>query len=95
MNHSRIIILIIALCTLNIIDAQTVYTCNGKYRIELPSKLELQHSELNTVNRIASRNKKPQVNVISSSDQIIFQQKGLNANKRDAFTSVPLKRDDY
>lgn len=83
--YQRLILLIIAVCTLNIIAAQTVYTCNGKYRIELPSKLELQHSELNTVNRIALQNKKPQVNVRSSSDQIIFQQKGLNANKRDAF----------
>lgn len=83
--YQRLILLIIAVCTLNIIDAQTVYTCNGKYRIELPSKLELQHSELNTVNRIASQNKKSQVNIRTNSDQIIFQQKGLNANTKDAY----------
>ncbi len=85
MNLQKSILLIIAICALNVLKAQTVYTCNGKFRIELPGKLELQHSELNTINRTTLQNKKSQVNVRTNSDQITFQQKGLNANTKDAY----------
>lgn len=63
-----------------------VYSCNGKYRIELPSKLELQSSELSNINKINVQGKKPQINISTQSGRIIFQQKGLNANVRSAFS---------
>ena len=44
-------------------EAQTVYTYNGKCRIELPDKLELQDSELNNVKRLAAQGNKTIVNV--------------------------------
>ena len=84
-NLQKSILLIIAICPLNVLKAQTVYTCNGKFRIELPGKLELQHSELSTINRTMLRNKKLQVNIRINSGQIVFQQKGLNANTKDAY----------
>ena len=63
----------------------TVYSCNGKYRIELPNKLELQSSELNSFRNIAAQNKKPQINVSTQSGHITFQQKGLNADVKSAY----------
>lgn len=63
----------------------TIYSCNGKYRIELPSKLELQSSELNSVRNIAAQNKKSQINVSTQSGHITFQQKGLNADVKSAY----------
>ena len=62
-----------------------VYSCNNQYRIELPTKLELQFSELNTVKRNNVQGKKPQVSIGTHSGHITFQQKGLNANSREAF----------
>ena len=49
----------------------TLYSCNGKYRIELPNKLD--------------QNKKPQINVSTQSGHITFQQKGLNADVKSAY----------
>ena len=66
-------------------EAQTIYSYNGKCRIELPDKLELQDSELNTVRRLTTQGNKAQVNVSTSSGHITFQQKGLNADVRDAY----------
>lgn len=63
----------------------TIYSCNGKYRIELPNKLELQSSELNSIRIIISQNKKAQVNVSTLSGHITFQQKGLNADVKSAY----------
>ena len=63
----------------------TLYSCNGKYRIELPNKLELQSSELNSFRNIAAQNKKPQINVSTQSGHITFQQKGLNADVKSAY----------
>jgi len=63
----------------------TIYSCNGKYRIELPNKLELQSSELNSIRNIISQNKKAQVNVSTLSGHITFQQKGLNADVKSAY----------
>ena len=63
----------------------TIYSCNGKYRIELPNKLELQSSELNSIRNIISQNKKAQVNVSTQSGHITFQQKGLNADAKSAY----------
>ena len=66
-------------------EAQTIYSYNGKCRIELPDKLELQDSELNTVRRLTTQGNKDQVNVSTSSGHITFQQKGLNADVKDAY----------
>ena len=63
----------------------TIYSCNNKYCIELPSKLELQSSELNVVRKVNQPNQKPQLNISTHSGHITFQQKGLNANSREAF----------
>ncbi len=65
--------------------AQTIYTYNGKYRLELPDKLELQDSELNTVRRLTAKGDKAQVSVSTSSGHITFQQKGLNADVKEAY----------
>lgn len=59
------------------------YSCNGKYKLTLPSKLELQDSELNTVKQLSG--KVPSVSIKSLSGHIIFQQKGLNSNVKAAF----------
>lgn len=66
-------------------EAQTIYSYNGKCRIELPEKLELQESELNTIRRSTIQGNKSQVNVSTSSGHITFQQKGLNADVKDAY----------
>ncbi len=67
-------------------EAQTtVYSCNGKYRIELPNKLELQFSELNNTKRISVQGKQPLVNITTQSGHITFQQKGLNDNVKEAY----------
>lgn len=67
-------------------EAQTtIYSCNGKYRIELPNKLELQSSELNSVKGISGQGKKPQVNITTQSGHITFQQKGLNDDIKTAY----------
>lgn len=81
----RILFLLIAFCSINDTKAQTVYTCNGKYCIELPDKLELQESELNTVRRLTTQGNKTQINVSTSSGHITFQQKGLNSDIKDAY----------
>lgn len=59
----------------------TLYTCNSKYKITLPNKLELQSSELNSVKRLAAS----QVGIKTLSGHITFQQKGLNSNTKEAF----------
>ena len=66
-------------------EAQTIYSYNGKCRIELPDKLELQDSELNTVRRLTAQGNKAQVNISTSSGHITFQQKGLNADVKEAY----------
>ena len=76
-------LLLSLICLTN--EAQTVYTYNGKYRLELPDKLELQDSELNTVRRLTAQGNKAMVNVNTSSGYITFQQKGLNADVKDAY----------
>lgn len=77
---------ILSICHFCIAQAQTtIYSCNGKYRIELPNKLELQSSELNNIKNIVSQNKSPQVNISTQSGHILFQQKGLNADIKSAY----------
>lgn len=67
-------------------EAQTTtYPCNGKYRIELPNKLEHQSSKLNSVKRISEQGKKLQVIITTQSDHITFQQKGLNDDVKEAY----------
>lgn len=81
----RILLLSLLAFVYSINRAQTIYTYNGKYRIELPDKLELQDSELNTIRRLTAQGNKAQVNVSTSSGHITFQQKGLNADVKDAY----------
>ena len=86
MNENRILVLTIFCLLSHIIHPQsTIYSCNGKYRIELPNKLELQASELNGVRSITGQNKRPQINVSTQSAHITFQQKGLNADVKSAY----------
>ncbi len=86
MNENRILVLTIFCLLSHIIHPQsTIYSCNGKYRIELPNKLELQASELNSVRSITGPNKRPQINVSTQSGHITFQQKGLNADVKSAY----------
>lgn len=85
MNMRRILLLSLLAFVYSINRAQTIYTYNGKYRIELPDKLELQDSELNTIRRLTAQGNKAQVNVSTSSGHITFQQKGLNADVKDAY----------
>ena len=80
------VLIFICLCALvSNCTAQTIYTFNGKYRIELPNKLELQYSELNNVKRTSQSGRKPQVNITTQSAHITFQQKGLNADVKSAY----------
>lgn len=65
--------------------AQTQYSCNNLYTIKLPSNLELQSSELNTVERIV-QGKSTQTKISTLSNGIIFQQKGLNADEKSAYS---------
>ena len=48
----------------------------------MPSKLELQDSELNTI----SNGNKQQINIKSLANKIVFQQKGLNSEQKAAFS---------
>ena len=75
-------------CLIYVLSAhgQTIYSCNGLYKIELPDKLELQDSELNNVKRINVQGKKTQVIISTHSGHITFQQKGLNDNVKSAFS---------
>lgn len=67
-------------------NAQTsIYTFNGRYKIELPTKLELQFSEFNTIKRVCTQNKKHQFNIANQLGYIKFQQNGLNDNIRAAY----------
>lgn len=79
-------IIFISFCLSIGAKAQTmVYSCNSNYKIELPNKLELQNSELNSVKRINAQGKKPQINISTLSGHITFQQKGLNADVKSAY----------
>lgn len=69
----------------NRLAQSTIYTYNRLCRIELPAKLELQASELNSVKRISEQGKKPQVNITTQSGHITFQQKGLNNDIKEAY----------
>lgn len=60
------------------------YSCNGKYKIALSNKLELQDSELNVVKK--SSGNVPSVSIKTLSGHITFQQKGLNSNTKAAFS---------
>ena len=77
--------LIIGVCCCWVSNAQTQYSCNNLYTIKLPSNLELQSSELNTVERIV-QGKSTQTKISTLSNGIIFQQKGLNADEKSAYS---------
>lgn len=86
MTKEKILLLLIAICSLVGVKAQTtIYSCNGLYRIELPAKMELQSSELNSVKKISKQGKKPQVNITTQSGHITFQQRGLNDDVKEAY----------
>lgn len=86
MTGQRYFTLVIALSLMCAIHAQTHYSCNGIYSIKLPDKLELQSSELNTVKHINVPEKIPHVRISTPSNRIVFQQKGLNADVKGAYS---------
>ena len=85
MDKKRILMLFIVVCCFWVSNAQTQYSCNNLYTIKLPSNLELQSSELNTVKRI-TQGKSSQIKINTLADGIIFQQKGLNADEKSAYS---------
>lgn len=64
------------------IAQNTHYSCNSKYKITLPNKIELQASELNSIKQLGGS----QVNIKTLSGHITFQQKGLNNNTKEALS---------
>lgn len=75
-------LIVYALLLVNTAIGQTMqYSYNGKYTIRIPSKLELQDSELNNLT-----NRNQQVSISSHSNKIVFQQKGLNAEQKAAYS---------
>lgn len=63
----------------------TVYSYNGLYQIEIPDILELQDSELNELSMTQQLGMKTMVTIMASTEKIVFQQKGLNANDKEAY----------
>lgn len=75
-------LIVYALLLANTAIGQTMqYSYNGKYTIRIPSKLELQDSEWNNLT-----NRNQQVSISSHSNKIVFQQKGLNAEQKAAYS---------
>ena len=75
-------LIVYALLLANTAIGQTMlYSYNGKYTIRIPSKLELQDSELNNLT-----NRNQQVSISSHSNKLVFQQKGLNAEQKAAYS---------
>ena len=75
-------LIVYALLLANTAIGQTMqYSYNGKYTVRIPSKLELQDSELNNLT-----NRNQQVSISSHSNKIVFQQKGLNAEQKAAYS---------
>lgn len=86
MKKCIILLFFVSLYSHELIRAQSIlYSCNDKYHLELPAKLELQSSELNIVKQTDVKGEKTQVNISTRSPHIIFQQKGLNADAKSAF----------
>ena len=85
MSKYLVAILFFSLLGIPLTAQTTRYTYNGKCMIELPAKLELQSSELNVVRKANLHNQKPQVNISTQSGHITFQQKGLNADIKEAY----------
>ena len=87
MNYHFIIILFIInnFHITNIYAQSTIYNFNNICQIELPNKLELQSSELNTVISSSSQQGKKNIRVNSPVNRIVFQQKGLNEGVKAAF----------
>lgn len=81
----RILTFFISVCCFWASNAQTQYSCNNLYTIKLPSNLELQSSELNTVKHIV-QGKSTQTRINTLSNGIIFQQKGLNTDEKSAYS---------
>lgn len=81
-----ILIWLATLPTIKLQSQTTLYDYNGVCRIELPNMLELQDSELNNVKRINAQGKKSRINISTPSRQIVFQQKGLNADSKSAYS---------
>lgn len=78
-----LVLLFSVICLIN--EAQVIYSYNDKYRIEIPSKLELQASELNDIVHLNSKTNRSRVKITTRSEHITFQQKGLNDDLEDAY----------
>ena len=63
----------------------TNYLFKDVYSITLPNIVELQNSELNTLNTIKSKEGKSAIKIYSLSNKIVFQQKGLNDEQKSAY----------
>ena len=86
MRDKRTFLLCLLILALMELNAQnTLYSYNGFFRVALPSKLELQNSELNTI-RKNSVHGEVRVNITSEAGHITFQQKGLNADEKGAYS---------
>lgn len=85
MTKQKFLLLLFGFCSLfDVYGQTTIYTCNGKYRIELPNKIELQASELNNIKQVRQGNR-THVNITTQSGHITFQQKGLNNDERATY----------
>lgn len=82
----RILLLVFSVIVFEASHAQNRYLCNGRYSLQLPTKIELQSSELNTVKRNYAKGKIPQIEINTPSNRIVFQQKGLNADTKSAYS---------
>jgi hypothetical protein len=86
MERKRLLTLLIAFCFLGLTQSQTLYSYNNIYSIKLPASLELQSSELNSIRRINIQGKSSQVKISTPSNRIVFQQKGVNADTKSAYS---------
>lgn len=77
MNYHFIIILFIIniFHITNIYAQSTIYNFNNICQIELPNKLELQSSELNTVTSSSSQQGKKNIRVNSPVTELFFNKK--------------------
>ena len=78
--------LIVLLFLLKGAYAQTMYSYNNLYSIRLPEIVELKHSELNNIKHVNDPGNNPYTKISTHSTKIVFQQKGLNADIKTAYS---------
>lgn len=85
-ERKRLLMIIVILCLLRGAYAQNLYTYNNLYSIRLPQIVELQHSELNNIKQINGQGNSSHTKISTLSTRIVFQQKGLNADIKSAYS---------